>query len=417
MADNTDSPSILSSLLMAAKKLPGQTVGGGVDLVNMILGGGANIVETIQGKTISRSVGEGLVPKPVGGSEHLNDIFGIPNKSSGLLEDSIGGVLNGLTPAGIVKGGVAVASKALIVSAGVKGATAAEIRAAQAADKLGTVAARAEFQNSGVYIGPVDGKPRAVIDDSKSVINPDVLIPLPPGGNVTELRPKTFNLDDVLGHPELYDLYPELKDVSVVSNPNLPIGNAGTYNSPAGARIEMGPQKSLEQFQTTLLHETQHVIQELEGFSRGASPRAFLPSPDFYKSFKNVQAAALELKLAISKKFGVGIDEVGSDLANLSPSIAADPDFQLYLRTRRAQVAAIETERNAVKQYKAVAGEAEARSVESAFTKSTGKALPPGSKSYGTDQFYPLDLYDASSFPLIPSPYDPKIKSKPPGTP
>lgn len=426
-------PGILDSIFMATKKLPGQVVGGAVDLTNMISGGYANIVDIARGKLITRSIGEGLVPKPLGGTQSINESFGIPSESSGPAEDYTGAILGGLSPLMFIRtlpntitragqylsdtAKISAATPAgkelnLIVGARSAGKSDAAIEEARAAQAVGMTSMRRTFSETGVYIGPLDGKARSVIDDSKSVINPDAIVPSPKGGNVTEMKPgpngNGFNLEDVLGHPELYDIYPELKDVAVISKPDMKVGTATTYNSPAGSRIEMGPQGSVEQFQTTLLHETQHVIQHLEGFSSGASPSAFLPSPKFYDSLRNVQTATLALKTGLADKYGLKVGDIESLAANpdLPSSVTADPNFQLYLRTRRAQVVAMDVQTQAVEKYKSVAGEAEAFSVEKAYTVGTQTGRP-------TSSFFPLDLYDKSLNALIPSPYDSKILTNP----
>lgn len=399
---------ILESILLAAKKLPGQTVGGGVDLMNTILGGGANIVQAIQGKEITREIGEGLIPKPVGGSEQLNEFFGLPSKSSGLMEESASAVMNALSPAGAVKSAI-VGGKAMIVAAGILTEPAVLARAKRAIAE-GTDPAQV-FKYTGVYEGPIDKKLRTVIDDSTSKFKPSATITDPIRGetvvNAGEYNHKT--LDQILKHDELFYHYPELRDVSVLHDSKLPTGNASYSANEAGVTIRLGPMNSKEELQSALLHETQHAIQHLEGFASGSSYKSFLPSKNFYESFTKVQNTARELKISIAKKYGILPDDVANMANNPAmkgSGILADPDYQLYMRTRRAQEVGIEAENAAKMKYRHTAGEAEARAVQTQFE----SAKLRGREG---ELFFPLDLYDVPPSSLLLSPFDSKLLSKP----
>lgn len=409
-------PDILTSILQAGRKLPGQLAGAPIDIANLIGGGYANIVDAIRGKEITRSIGEGLVPKPIGGSQQINtDIVGLP-ASGGLAEDLSGLGLNIATnPIGAVKtvgavGGLAAlgfraltggartaetslpafvnAQRGLIVAAESGGKSPEDIRMATKMLDAGADPAEV-FQQTGIYKGPLDGKMRTVMNDNNSVINPMMLDETAEiASGKIQLKPGVNSLDEILGHPAAFDAYPELKDVSVTSDRNLAVGAAQTWSSPAGTRIVVGPQTSVAELHSTLLHEVQHVVQDTEGFMNGANPGQFLPggSAQFNASLSKIQEIAGQIKSNLASRIGVSEETIakwGAAPSSAPPGVQALDDFQTYIKTRAAQAKAFATKRNAQFSYEMVAGEAEARSVQSAFDLGqTNDKL-----------FFPLDLY------------------------
>lgn len=84
-------------------------------------------------------------------------------------------------------------------------------------------------------------------------------------------------LDQVLHHPKLFEHYPILRQIGVF---NIPLnGNHWGYFD--GFNIVLNSEKFDEkQTMSTILHEVQHAIQSIEGFTNGASPA--LDTLDFY---------------------------------------------------------------------------------------------------------------------------------------
>lgn len=80
--------SILTQVFAGIKKLPGQIIGGPVDVSNLLLG-------AVTGKGVS-----GFTDTPVGGSKQINSFFGMGENSSGLAEDVTSVVGNAIIPAG-----------------------------------------------------------------------------------------------------------------------------------------------------------------------------------------------------------------------------------------------------------------------------------------------------------------------------
>lgn len=86
-----------------------------------------------------------------------------------------------------------------------------------------------------------------------------------------KLRPET--LGDYVKHDELFKAYPELKNLKVTLRSDMPTEDHGSYDSQK-KEIELNSfwAKFEDAFTYTLIHEIQHAIQDIEGFSGGTSP-------------------------------------------------------------------------------------------------------------------------------------------------
>ncbi|GEM_PF-4004808 len=82
-------------------------------------------------------------------------------------------------------------------------------------------------------------------------------------------------LEDVLDHPDLFDQYPDLKEIAVVTNKTYfeDPDNEGVLGVfyPEGGIININPELSDDQLKSTLLHEVQHTVQKEENFQGGAN--------------------------------------------------------------------------------------------------------------------------------------------------
>ena len=76
-------------------------------------------------------------------------------------------------------------------------------------------------------------------------------------------------LNDVMEAPELFKAYPQLEKVKFIVK-NLEAGTQGQYDADTDT-ITLSPMAG----KSTLLHEVQHAIQEIEGFAKGGSERQF----------------------------------------------------------------------------------------------------------------------------------------------
>ena len=116
-------------------------------------------------------------------------------------------------------------------------------------------------QDGRVFKGRDDGRLRAEIDDSKAKL-------------ITNFR-NIQDLEDILVHPELFDAYPELRDITVIvkdlTNFEYP---ASAYRN--GSIITLSSDyvrmSDADEILGTLLHEIGHYIQEKEEFLSGGNP-------------------------------------------------------------------------------------------------------------------------------------------------
>lgn len=147
------------------------------------------------------------------------------------------------------------------------------------------------FDKSGVYMDK-DRILKTIISDKDARIDSTLLID-------AYKNPQNYpllTLDDVLyNHKELYDLYPELRGVSVT--PVSGVNYHGSFNPILGEmeinidRLKWDP----AEVRSTVLHEVQHGIQSIEGFARGSNVEA-------HNVRTEAQLRALQKKLAEAEK-------------------------------------------------------------------------------------------------------------------
>lgn len=129
-----------------------------------------------------------------------------------------------------------------------------------------------EFESlGGKHTGKFDGKERRLMSDADSSVN------------VNNLEDFYANSQDSLGnifnHDRLYKNYPELKDLVVrIANHKDRIGDRSYYD-PISNTITL-KQSTADALKDgggrgTLLHEIQHAIQNIEGFTSGDNPASF----------------------------------------------------------------------------------------------------------------------------------------------
>lgn len=119
-----------------------------------------------------------------------------------------------------------------------------------------------------------------------------------------------FLLSDVLHHPALFSAYPRLANVRVqIANRT---GVRGSFDGGTNT-IELSNEYSPKSVISTLLHEIQHVVQDIEGFACGGAPLGATPMQ--VRPYQGVAAylAALE-RLA------------GVDVSGYEPSSLGDVD-------------------------------------------------------------------------------------------
>lgn len=162
----------------------------------------------------------------------------------------------------------------------------------------------------------------------------------------------TAKLPEVLDHPELYKAYPELRDVSVVHEPNL--GAHAQWDTTENALKLSTPALADK---ATLMHEIQHAIQGIEGFAKGGAPAS--TSEGVYKL--KYQSPVEELLPRYS--------ELANKYADYAEGGAALPRKELIelahlsrvMKKYREYVSAANKEATA--NYERLSGEVEARNV------------------------------------------------------
>ncbi len=112
------------------------------------------------------------------------------------------------------------------------------------------------YTGTGIYEGLIDKVPRAVISDQKASL----------------FSKEAGTLNDILYHPELFKAMPELKDIVVRhTTPEEALKIKGGY-IPGSNSLVMDPNLDARDFLSTLLHETQHVIQNNNKMITGGNP-------------------------------------------------------------------------------------------------------------------------------------------------
>ena len=132
------------------------------------------------------------------------------------------------------------------------------------------------------YYGLADGKFRFEIDTTDAKFQPQAYL----------TTGTTEKLDNILNLPDLYEQYPDLKNVKIKKLPEKDrrAGVGGRYD-PTTDTIELGVDSSnpsmTKDEMSSLLHEVQHAVQQREGFEQGASSRFLYPNID--QAFKELE--------------------------------------------------------------------------------------------------------------------------------
>lgn len=113
----------------------------------------------------------------------------------------------------------------------------------------------------------------------------------------------SYKLNDVIDHPELFENYPDLKDVGIRFPDKMPFGSGvkGAMLHPENTMLIAGNNSDADLL-GTILHETQHWIQAFEGMNRGNNPHNYLP-----QDFQEVSQAVMNLN---PKAFPPGLQQL-----------------------------------------------------------------------------------------------------------
>ena len=273
-----------SAVWNALKRTPGLLAGGTVDLANLVLG-------AITGKGM-----DGLVSKPIGGSESINEAFGMP-ASKDAFQQGVEAVTGMLSPGG--------AAKAIIIPAALAKMTIKEIKSAQSLINSGK--ADEAYKTHKVYEDPVSGELLKVIPDTNAKLSNQKFeiftapttrgTPTPLTVSLGTLSPQTTLAEGLL-HPELYATMPDIgstllgaytqrkmggiKDYAELESAHFVPGNvnmppqiaAGMTSKYVGSLVN--PENPLTTMVSNILHETQHTVQNKTGMPQGGTATQFL---------------------------------------------------------------------------------------------------------------------------------------------
>jgi hypothetical protein len=198
---------------------------------------------------------------------------------------------------------------------------------------------RTIWQQTGTWKGP-DGKWRQEISDQSAKLTLGRGSPDEYGA----IEAKTF--EGALKHQQLKRAYPELNNVTFQHWPNE--SYQGANFDPSEIIVTMG-QKAMEPQRGVALHELQHVIQRNEGFAKGGSPSNVL---DEYYSGINKQLSSLAKEMDSLPEFERKFDQ------------AKQAEFNV-LQSKYQELMNQKLSANAEEAYQRLAGEAEARAVQS----------------------------------------------------
>jgi len=220
-----------------------------------------------------------------GTSEHIGEFLGADTKSGAFLASAF------TNPEGALLKG-AVVGKAMFVGArALTDVSQGTLASAKSMEKLGRNVDDV-WKETGWFKEGEDWK--FILSDEGSVVNSDRL-----SGLLAKTKTKVDDggtvsgtLGELLDHPALYDAYPQLRDVPVhfdyvrladdASGKAVFELSSKRQRSIAG-QIEhkrTGPEVSIfrsegDMGRQTLLHEAQHLVQQIEGFAGGASSKKF----------------------------------------------------------------------------------------------------------------------------------------------
>lgn len=346
MAEKDKKPSIRD---LAYRAVAG-VIGGPVDLATMAM----------------RPFGYNVEDKNVvGGSEWIGgkmEKAGLVSSARSPLKEFLASMIS---PSGLAKGAASSAMFIGPLARTWRSADATKLEEMEKAGGLVPYSTRA-WQETGTIRGP-EGLLRQEISDNTAVLKP-----VSPGTPYA-------GLGDILEHPELYQAYPDLKDIAV-HFPTKGGRISGSYH-PDTDIIKIFPSYSPEDMKSTLLHEIQHAIQKREGFARGGMPSEFAGDKEIWaRDADNIRRRANHLLSAANiknmmRQRGITADEAakaiyGSPLSDLDPNVAsyvnsnANPEKLIQSGNEYRKVAA---EREMIgtigpfESYRRLAGEAEAR--------------------------------------------------------
>ena len=213
------------------------------------------------------------------------------------------------------------------------------------------------------------------------------------------------SLNQNLTYEDLYRAYPELANIeSTAKFANIPRGrfeqtrvsSIGAGNVPVNERVvgeRMTSQAPTEEeLKSVLLHETQHIIQNRENFAKGGSAEFFKPN-DVFSTEALEDAAIIDKLMRGSSLNQLEAKQRFERLFNRSPEAGAFAALERVGTGKTLDAAAVSSRgaSDPYKAYRSLAGEVEARAVQSRMNMSPEQRL----------QTYQIQSYDVPVNQLI----------------
>lgn len=320
-------------LVEALKRTPGNILGGGVDAANLLLG-------LITGKGL-----EGFVKTPAGGSEQINKAFGM-GQAQNPVQQAAEAVMSMASPGGM--------AKAIILPA----ALLKPVKDIRDATKLVKQGKDAEaWKKYGVYVDPLDGEPKALLDPYKFDIPRENIdwvesknIPFvntPQGIKVSEKF--SGPLSKAIDAPELFQNATGL-DLAKLAPETTP-GLLGSFD-PRTFTIKVNYMKNRKQLKEILGHESQHAIQSEYDFVRGTNPGEFFSTDANRLLIDRLISELIDKRTVLNKAWP---NVRGFDTVKYIDAANAVDDLLAPLEAAKAA---------SFKNYERMGGEAESRAVE-----------------------------------------------------
>ena len=214
---------------------------------------------------------------------------------------------------------------------------------------------------------------------------------------------ENITVGDLLDHPELFNAYPELKNIPAEKVSGMMFGTEAYYDPKSNIVGLKGlnqymmdkVDKQLVDTTSSLLHELQHAVQTIERFPRGGNTTEFMK-----KSTERVEKELRKVDDTFATKASnlTKLTVTPNDLKNIVDfsqgrtrylsdkqiDVFSNPDmvdiFQNYMKYQGLRNRIRAREKEVFSNYKSLAGEAQARATQKQYE--TGKMTVPLTKSY-----------------------------------
>ena len=231
------------------------------------------------------------------------------------------------------------------------------------------------YQMTGVFRGP-DGQLRFEVNDAPAQLRTDALRPSSSASGYYSVPfdNSRLTVGQVLNHPELFQRYPEIANTPLQST-GFNFGVLGAYD-PQGGRMYLAPGKP-EDMLSTLLHEIQHNVQNIERFAQGGNTRQFLPPQ--HDELRRTNTTLLNSIQDTFKREGLDVNPITLTIAMESQeagrplmryqrealeAVEKHPLWDSYRTALSNQRQLVQAETEAFGKYSALPGEREARTVQ-----------------------------------------------------